>query len=241
MRGIALLAAASVRLLAGGSALLAAGCASFYDEVTLNPDGSGTYRLTVFARDSARKEDLPTLRAALRRKAEEIAAAAGFTLTSAEAWRQEDLITFQVEASFASPAVFAHPAFSVSPDAKQWAFVVPREVRFEKGRFAARVLRGSAPPRAHPVRGSMAGHEARFSVYLPGEVEDSNGARLGKSATWRFTLDQLCDHPAEMTAVARSPWPWATLGLGAFLVVGLGALAASLFRRRATSRPGAAR
>lgn len=212
--------------------VLLAGCAGFYDEIFLEPDGSGSYRLTVFVRRSWTPGDLEALRDSVRARAEAVAASAGFTLRSVEARRDGDLLVVEVSAAFRDLSVFANPALSVSADAGRWSFVVPRDIRFQDGRFAARVLRGSAPPKDHPLRASLRGREARFTVHLPGRVVDSNGDRLERSSNWTVPLDRLCDAPIEMTAVAESDRPWVSLALGAVLVLGLGILAASVFRRR---------
>lgn len=211
---------------------LLAGCAGFYDEIFLNPDGSGTYRLTVFVRRGAAGEDLEALRSSVRERATAVASSSGFTLTSVELKRDGELLVVEVTASFPDLSVFANPALSVSPDGGRWSFVVPRDASFKDGRYVARVLRGSAPAKDHPLRSAFRGREARFSVHFPGRVAESNGDHLERSANWAFPLDRLCDEPIGMVALAESELPWIPIAIGAVLVAGLAVLVASLVRRR---------
>lgn len=212
--------------------LLLAGCAGFYDEIFLNADGSGKYRLTVFVRKDPAGEDLEAFRSSVRERSAAVAAASGFVLESADVKRDGALLVVEVTASFRDLSVFSNPALSVSPDGGRWAFVVPRDASFRDGRFTARVLRGSAPAKDHAIRTALRGREARFTVHLPGTVVESNGDRLERTANWAFPLDQLCDAPVGMIAVAELGAPWMTLALGAAIVAGLAVLGVSLFRRR---------
>lgn len=179
------------------------------------------------------------IRGAAEKRAREIAAKAGFTFRSIEVSRGErDLVTIEARADFASVAAFADPALSVGQapgpgvGSLTWSFVTPREIRFEDGLFSARVLRGSAPPRDDPFRARLKGHHARFTVQLPGEVSHADGARSGSSVTWRYSLDHLCDDPAEMKAEAKVQSMTGTLLLGAALLAGLAVMIASLFKKR---------
>lgn len=209
---------------------LLAGCAGFYDEIFLNADGSGSYRLTLFVGKGAAGEDLEAVRSTVRKLAEHAASSAGFTLSSVDVKRDGSLLVITVMAAFRSLSVFASPALSVSPDGGQWSFVVPREAGFRDGRFAARVLRGSAPPPTHAVRATLRGHQARFSVHLPGEIVEANGEHLHGTANWGFPLEQLCDAPVEMVAVARLPFPVLRVALGAALLAALALLGIAAFR-----------
>jgi hypothetical protein len=211
---------------------LLGGCAGFYDEIFLNADGSGSYRLTVFVKKGAADEDLPALLATVRDRAAKIAATAGFTLKSVDVKRDGPLLVVEVTAGFPSLSVFANPALCVSENAGQWSFVVPREASYRDGRFVAHVLRGSAPPKEHPLRVALQGHEARFTVHLPGEVVEGNGQPMQNSANWGFPLEQLCDAPIQMIAVARPSFPVWPLLLGALVVTGLAVLVPQLFRTR---------
>jgi len=211
---------------------LLSGCAGFYDEIFLKADGSGSYRLTVFVKKGGAGEDLEKLRSTVRESAARVAAAAGFTLTSVEVKRDGPLLAVEVMADFPSLSVFANPALCVSADAGQWSFVVPREAIFRDGRFTAHVLRGSAPPRDHAMRAALKGHEARFTVHLPGEVVGGNGQPMQGSANWSFPLDRLCDAPIQMIAVAKSSFPVWPVALGGLLVAGLAVLVRSAFRKR---------
>src|SRR5207247_4117102 len=125
------------------------GCASFYDEVTLNADGSGSYHLTLYVKMTEAKENIEALRLAVRDRAAKIAAAAGFTLTSVDLKRDGPLLQIEVKADFPNLSVFATPALAVSKDSSEWSFVVPRQVSFQVGRLTARILPASAPPKDH--------------------------------------------------------------------------------------------
>ncbi len=210
---------------------LLAGCAGFYDEIFLNADGSGSYRLTVFVKKGGGDDELPALRATVRERAAKIAATAGFTLKSVDVKRDGPLLVVEATADFPSLTVFANPALCVSEDAGRWSFVVPREAGYRDGRFVAHVLRGSAPPRDHALRAALKGHEARFTVHLPGEVVGGNGQPMQNSANWSFPLEQLCDAPIQMIALARPSFPVWPVVLGALLVAGLAVLARGVFRR----------
>jgi hypothetical protein len=183
-------------------------------------------------------KDLEEVRALAEQRAREIARKAGFVLRSVEATREgNDLIAVEARADFSDLSVFADPALSVGPAPAPagggfvWSFVTPREIRYRDGRFSARVLRGSAPPRDDPFRAALAGRHARFTVHLPGEVAHADGARAGSSVTWRFPLGQLCDEPAEMNAEAEVRSLAGPLVLGGLLLAGLGVVVASLFRK----------
>jgi hypothetical protein len=214
--------------------LLLAGCAEFYDEIFLNADGSGTYRLTVVVRKEAAGEDLGMLRSSIRAKAQAIARESGFTLGTVEVTRDGVLLVVEATADFRDLSVFAHPGLSLSADFTRWSFVVPREASFRSGRFSARVLRGSAPPRDQSIRPMLRGREARFSVHFPGPVVETNGDRIERTANWVVPLETLCDRPVEMVAVSERGVPWTAVALGGAvalgLVVGTGVL---LWRRRA--------
>jgi hypothetical protein len=212
--------------------LLAAGCASFYDEIVLNADGSGTYRLTIFVKMTEAKENPEALRLAVRDRAAKIAAQAGFTLTSVDLKRDGPLLRIEIAAGFRDLAAFAHPALALSADQSQWSFVVPRRISIEGGRFSARVLRDSAPPKDHAIRASFPGREARFTVHFPGEVVESNGDRNERLANWTVPLDRLCDEPVEMSARWRSAIPWGLLAFGGALLAALAVLLVQAFRKR---------
>lgn len=212
--------------------LLAAGCASLYDEITLNADGSGTYRLTIFVKMTEATENLEALRLAVRDRAAKIAAEAGFTLHSVSLTRDGPLLRIEVAAAFRDLSCFAHPALAVSSDRSQWSFVVPRRMTLEGGRLTARVIPDSAPPGDHAIRASFPGREARFTVHFPGEVAESNGDRNERLANWTFPLEKLCDAPVEMVARYRSDIPWAAVGLGAVLLAALTVLLVQAFRRK---------
>jgi hypothetical protein len=212
--------------------ILFAGCASLYDEITLNADGSGTYQLTIYVKMTEATENLEQLRLAVRDKATKIAQDAGFTLTSIDLTRDGPLLRIEVKAGFRSLSAFAHPALAVASDWSQWSFVVPRQMTFKDGRFTARVLRDSAPPKDHSIRASFPGREARFTVHFPGEVVESNGDRNERLANWNFPLARLCDEPIEMVARYRSDFPWAAVALGAFLMAALAVLLVQAFRKR---------
>ena len=179
--------------------------------------------------------DLGEIRAAVEKRAREIAAKTGLVLRSVEVGRGEgSLVSIEARADFANVAVFANAAFSAAPATGAtyaWSFVTPREILFQDGVFSARVLRGSAPPRGDPFRARLKGHHARFTVHLPGEVSHADGARSGSSVTWRYSLDHLCDDPAEMKAEAKAQSMTGTLLLGALLLAGLAVMIASLFRK----------
>ena len=215
---------------------LAAGCASFYDEINLNPDGSGSYHLVLYTKKVAADEDVRTLEAGVRDRAARIAGEAGFTLQSVEVRRDGPLLQIEVWAGFRDLSAFASPALAVSADASQWSFVVPREMSFKDGRFSARVRRDSAPPPGHPIRTSFPGREGRFTVHFPGEVVESNGTREERLASWNVPLDRLCDTPVEMTAAWRSDFPTWTVGLGLLLLVGLSVVIVSFIRNRTPNR-----
>jgi hypothetical protein len=212
-----------------------AGCASFYDEILLNADGSGSYHLVLYVKKLAVDEDVKALELAVRDRAAKIAGEAGFTLRSVGVRRDGSLLEIDVTAEFRDLSAFASPALGVSSDGSRWSFVVPREMSFQGGRFSARVLRDSAPPAGHPIRGSLQGREGRFTVHLPGEVAQSNGEARERLANWNFPLERLCDQPVEMTAVLRSGVPFGALALGALLLLGLGILLVSIARGKAGS------
>jgi hypothetical protein len=212
---------------------LLAGCASFYDEIFLNADGSGSYHLVLYTKKVAADEDVRALEAGVRDRAARIARKAGFTLRSVGVRRDGSLLEIDVTADFRDLSVFASPALAVAADASQWSFVVPREMSFKDGRFAAAVRRDSAPARSHPIRASFPGREARFTVHFPGGVVESNGTRGERLASWNFPLDRLCDSPVEMTADWRSDFPYLSLGLGVLLLLGLSVSVVTFFRKRA--------
>jgi hypothetical protein len=208
------------------------GCAGFYDEIFLNADGSGSYRLTVFVGKGDVKENVEALKTTVRHRAAKLAAEAGFALKSVDVRRDGTLLVIEVTADFDSLSVFASPALAVAADGGQWSFVVPREASFRGGRFAARVLRESAPSKDRPIRSSFSGHEARFTVHLPGDVLQANGERFGRSANWILPLDLLCDAPVEMVAVSRSSFPVLPVALGVALLGALAVVGRSVFRKR---------
>jgi hypothetical protein len=220
---------------------LLSGCASFYDEILLNADGSGSYRLVLYVKKVAVDEDVNALELAVRDRAAKVAKDAGFTLRSVGLRRDGSLLEIEVTADFRDLSVFASPALAVRADQSLWSFVVPREMSFQGGRFAARVLRDSAPPAAHPIRASFKGREGRFTVHFPCEVARSDGEVRERLVNWSFPLERLCDQPVEMTAVTRADLPLGALALGALLLLGLGVLIGSIVRtRRARSGPGRA-
>ncbi len=149
-----------------------------------------------------------------------------------------DLVSVEVRAEFPNVDAFSNLAFSVGPSpapaggGPTWAFVTPRQILFKDGRFSARVLRASAPPRDDPIRASLRGHHARFTVVLPGEVSRADGVGAGSSVTWRFPLEALCDGPVEMNAVAETRSMAGSWLLGAALLAGLAVMIASLFRKK---------
>src|SRR2546428_430426 len=96
---------------------LLAGCASFYDEIVVNPDGSGTYRLILFTKKVAADEDVRALEAGIRDRAARIAREAGFTLRSVGMKRDGSLLEIEVAADFHDLSVFASPVLAVSADA----------------------------------------------------------------------------------------------------------------------------
>jgi hypothetical protein len=215
------------------------GCASFYDELFINPDGSGLYRLTVVTSSLPAPVNLAELRTLLELRAARIGETTGLRLKSLELRREDPGLVIEATAEFPNLGVFAHPALSLSDDAQTWCFVVPREARYEDGRFVARLLRGTAPVRDDPIRRSLKGREARFSVHLPSEIRKTNGISLGRTATWVFGLESLCDLPIELTAQAEPQRPWGALALGLLILLALGILIVSL--RRSPTRPPAQR
>jgi hypothetical protein len=221
--------------------LLAAlpGCASFYDEIFLNPDGSGLYRLTVVTSSFQGPANLSDLKTLVEDRASRIGEATGLRLKSLDLRREDQCLVIEAAAEFPNLGVFAHPALSISDDAQTWCFVVPREARYEEGRFVARVLRGTAPGREHPIRALLKGREARFSVHLPSDIQRTNGISQGRTATWAFGLESLCELPVELSAEARPPSLGGTLALGLLFLLALGILIASL--GRSPKRPPARR
>ena len=212
-----------------------AGCASFYDEISLNADGSGSYHLTLYVKMTEAKENIENLRLAVRDRAAKTAAAAGFTLTSVDLKRDGPLRRIEVKADFPNLSVFASPALAVSKDSSEWSFVVPRNITFQGGRLVARVLRESAPPKDHPIRVSFPGREGRFTVHFPGEVVESTGKREERLASWNFPLAQLCDEPVEMAAACRPSIPYGLIAFGAALVAALAVLLVQAFRKRSVA------
>lgn len=213
--------------------LLLTGCASFYDEVFLNADGSGSYHLVIYVKKVLVDESVQALEVAVRDRAARVAREAGFTLRSLGMRREGSLLEVDVQADFRDLSAFASPALGVAGDASQWSFVVPREMSFKGRRFAARVIQGSAPPKDHPIRASFPGRQGRFTVHFPGGVSESNGEINERLVNWNFPLERLCDTPVEMTAVSRSDFPYGAVALGALLVLGLGVLGVSFFRKGA--------
>ena len=69
-----------------------AGCASFYDEININPDGSGSYHLVLYTKKIAADEDVRTLEAGVRDRAARIAREAGFTLQFVKVRRDGPLL-----------------------------------------------------------------------------------------------------------------------------------------------------
>ena len=216
--------------------LVAAGCASFYDEIDLNPDGSGSYHLVLYLKKTVVDEIPQALEQGVRDRAAKIAREAGFTLRSVRLERDGSLLEIDLTADFRDLSVFASPALAVSADQSAWSFVVPREMSYRDGRFRARVLRESAPPPGHPIRASFEGRGGRFTVHLPDRIVQTNGEAQERLANWSLPLARLSDEPVEMIAVTSGGVSPANLLWAGFLVVGVGLLGGSIVRSRISRR-----